>query len=331
MIADELGLNVSTVSRVLNAPGQDAHLWAAPDTEQRIREAAKRLNYAPNPYAASLRTSRSNLVGVIVPRLQDFVLATVYEGIEEAAIENGLAAFVTNSLNKLENQRARANMMLQRRVDGLIFGDARLDDPFLDELAGRGFPFVLVSRHAGTHISVTCDDYAGGRLVAEHLLATGRRDVAIIAGLPFASTAQDRTRGAVEVFREAGLAIPDSRIVFGEFDAAGGRAAAEKILESGPVPDAIFAANDFAAFGALGVLRDHGLRIPTDVALVGYNDIPLAAEASVPLTTVRSPMHLMGRRSLEKLHDLLRGEVVTSERLPPELIVRESSAPGSAG
>ena len=105
MIADELGLNVSTVSRVLNAPEQDAHLWAAPETEQRIREAARRLDYAPNPYAASLRTSRSNLVGVIVPRLQDFVLATVYEGIEEAAIEKGRATFVTNSLNKLENQR----------------------------------------------------------------------------------------------------------------------------------------------------------------------------------------------------------------------------------
>lgn len=325
MIADELGLNVSTVSRVLNAPEQDAHLWAAPETEQRIREAARRLDYAPNPYAASLRTSRSNLVGVIVPRLQDFVLATVYEGIEEAAIEKGLATFVTNSLNKLENQRARANWMLQRRVDGLIFGDARLDDPYLDELAGRSIPFVLVSRHSSTHVAVTCDDYVGGRLVGEHLLGRGRRDVAILAGLPFASTAQDRTRGVVDVFREAGLAIPESRIVFGEFDAPGGRAAAEKMLRSGPVPDAIFATNDFAAFGALGVLRDRGLHVPTDVALVGYNDIPLAAEASVPLTTVRSPMHLMGRRALEKLHDLMRGEVVASEQLPPELVVRESS------
>ena len=168
-MAEELGLNVSTVSRVLNSPGSDAGPWASPETADRIRELARRLSYAPNPQAASLRTARSNFVGVIVPRLQDFVLATIYEGIEEAATERGLSAFVTNSLDVPENQRARAGMMLKRRVDGLIFGDAHLDDPFLDELTERGVSFVLVSRHASTHIAVTCDDYVGGRLVAEHL------------------------------------------------------------------------------------------------------------------------------------------------------------------
>ena len=266
-----------------------------------------------------------------MPRLQDFVLATIYEGIEEAATERGLSAFVTNSLDVPENQRARAGMMLKRRVDGLIFGDAHLDDPFLDELTERGVSFVLVSRHASTHIAVTCDDYVGGRLVAEHLLATGRRDVAILAGLPFASTAQDRTRGVVDVYSEAGIQIPDTRIVFGEFDAAGGRAATETVLASDTVPDAIFATNDFAAFGAAGVLRDHNLHIPSDIALVGYNDTPLAAETLVPLTTVRSPMHQMGRRALEKLHDQMNGKPTVSERLRPELIVRDSSGPASAG
>lgn len=216
-------------------------------------------------------------------------------------------------------------MMLERRVGGLIFGDAHLDEPFLDEVKGQGVPLVLVSRHAGDHVSATCNDYLGGRLVAEHLLAVGRRDVAVLAGLPFASTARDRTRGLTDVFREAGIDVPQSRIVHGPFDAAGGRAAAEEILAAGNYPDAIFATNDFAAIGALGALRDHGLAVPDDVALVGYNDTPLAAEMPVPLTTVRSPIHEMGRRALELLTAVMEGRTPESVRLDPELVVRAST------
>lgn len=324
MIAEDLGVHLSTVSRVLNSSG-DVSRWASQETADRIRERARELNYHPNPYATSLRTTRSSLVGVIVPRLQDYVLATMYEGIDEAAIENGLSTFVTNSLDVPENQRARTSMMLNRRVAGIIFGDAHLDDTFLNELASRDVPFVLVNRHAGDHISATCDDYLGGRLVAEHLLSTGRRDLAILAGQPFASTAQDRTRGAVDVFREAGIEIPSNRIVFGEFDAAGGRASTERLLAGGPAPDSIFATNDFAAIAALGVLRDRGLQVPTDVAVVGYNDTPLAAELPIPLTTVRSPMHAIGRRGLELLMGVIQGDDVRSEQLRPELIVRTST------
>ena len=328
MIADELGIHASTVSRVLNSVDADASKWAAAGTAQRIRKLAKERGYHPNVYAANLRTARSNLVGVIVPRLQDYVLATVYEGIEEAAIENGLSTFVTNSLDRDENRRARTAMMLERRVGGLIFGDAHHNDPFLDEIAAQGIPFILVSRHTGTHVSVTGNDYAGGRLVGEHLLSIGRRNVAILAGLAFTSTSQDRTRGVTDVFREANIEIPAQRIVHSAFDAAGGRAAADELLRSGPYPDAIFATNDFAAIGALGSLRDHRLTVPDDVVLVGYNDTPLAAELPVPLSTVRSPMHQMGRRALELLADRMAGRSVGSESLEPELIVRASSQLG---
>lgn len=325
MIAQETGVHASTVSRVLNAPEKDSSRWAAPETAQLIRDTARKRGYHLNIYASNLRTSRSNLVGVIVPRLQDFVLATIYEGIEEAAIENGLSTFVTNSLDREENRRARTEMMLERRVGGLIFGDAHLSDPFLNEISSQGIPLVLVSRHTGAHAAVTCDDYLGGRLVAKHLIATGRRDVAIVAGLPFASTARDRTQGVRDVFAESGLHVSDSRVVYGGFDAAAGREATEAILNTMPYPDAIFATNDFAAIGALGVLRDHGLRLPDDVAVVGYNDTPLAAEMMVPLTTVRSPMHEMGRHALELLIAVMGGDPVASVQLKPELVVRQSS------
>jgi LacI family transcriptional regulator len=324
MIADEVGVSVSTVSRVLNADGEDAQRWASAQTVARIKECATSWAYRPHPHAAGLRTARSGLVGVLVPRLQDFVLATIYEGIEEAATAHGYSTFVTNSLDDPANKASRTEMMLQRRVEGMIFGDAHHDDPLLADVAARGVPFVLVSRRSGDYLSVTCDDLLGGQLVGRRLLDAGRKDLAVLAGLPFASTAIERTQGAVDAFAEAGLRVPPERIAWGPFDAAGGREAAEKRLAAEPYPDAIFATNDFAAIGALGVLRDRGLRVPDDIALIGYNDTPIAAELPTPLTTVHSPMHQMGRHGIELLIDVLGGGRPRSERLSPTLVVRES-------
>nr|WP_238419988.1 LacI family DNA-binding transcriptional regulator [Gordonia sp. 'Campus'] len=325
MIATELGVSPSTVSRVLNTPGDAALRWGSSDTVARIRAFAADHDYSPNPQASSLRTRRSGLIGVLVPRLQDYVLATIYEGIEEAAYESGLSTFVTNSLDKPENQRARTRMMIDRRVDGLIYGDAHLDHHFLDEIHSQGIKFALVSRTAGDYPSATVNDVEGGRLVGEHLIETGRRDVAVLAGWEFASTARDRTNGIVATYADHGIEIPDDRIVYSGFDPAGGRAAVDRLLATGSVPDAIFATNDFAAIGAFGALRDRGIRVPDDVALVGYNDTPIAAGGAVPLTTIRSPMHEMGRRAVGLLMEVLAGRTPESVVLEPELIVRSSS------
>jgi LacI family transcriptional regulator len=324
-IADELGVSPSTVSRVLATPGADALRWGSAETVARIRAFAAEHGYSPNPQASSLRTRRSGLIGVLVPRLQDYVLATIYEGIEEAASEAGLSTFVTNSRDRAENQRTRTRMMIDRRVDGLIYGDAHLDHAFLDEVHAQGIRFALVSRTAGDYPSATVDDHKGGRLVGQHLADTGRRDVAVLAGLEFASTARNRTGGCVAALRDNGIDVAAERIVYSGFDPAGGRAAIERILASGPVPDAIFATNDFAAIGAFGVLRDRGIRVPDDVALVGYNDTPLAEGGAVPLTTIRSPMHEMGRRAVGLLLEVLAGRTPESVVLEPELVVRSSS------
>lgn len=324
-IADIAGVSVATVSRVLSAKEGEATRWASPDKVREILQIAQDHGYRRNPQAASLRTQRSGLIGVIVPRLQDFVLATIYEGIDEAATEHGLATLVTNSLDEVDRQRAKTLTLLDRRVDGIIYGDAHLDDPFLDELRPQHVPFVLTSRRKPPHISVTCDDYLGGRLIGEHLLELGRTEVAILAGLEFASTAQDRSRGLIDRLAEAGIDVPPDRLLYRGFDAAGGRRAMTELLDAGHVPDAVFAANDFAAIGALGVLRERGLGVPDDVALVGYNDTPLAESVGIPLTTVRSPMHQMGRRATETLLDVLEGRTPNSSMLTPTLLVRTST------
>jgi LacI family transcriptional regulator len=147
----------------------------------------------------------------------------------------------------------------------------------------------------------------------------------VIAGEPYASTGIDRTAGFVETYAAAGLPLPPERIVQTPFDASGGRLGAEKLLAQQEIPTAIFAVNDFAAIGAIGAVRDHGLQVGTDIAIVGFNDTPLAAELPVPLTTVRSPMHEMGYRGLNLLVRLMHGEQVESERLAPQFLVRASS------
>lgn len=326
-IAQSAGVDVSTVSRVLNGSPDDAERAASRETAEKIRKWAARLNYRPNPHATSLRTQRSNLVGVVVPRLSDIVLATIYEGIEDAASRRGMTTFVMNSHDQSAERRERTELALSRRVDGLVFGDADIDGAFLDEIAGRNIPFVLVSRHAGQHPAVTCDDYRGGRLVAEHFLELGHTRVGVIAGEPYASTGIDRTAGFLDRFREAGIRVPSSRVIHSRFDPAGGRTAATRLLRARTRPTAIFAVNDFAAIGATGALRDEGLRLGTDIAIAGFNDTPLAAELPIPLTSVHSPMHEMGARAFELLTRILSGGPAQSERLTPTLMVRASTDP----
>lgn len=328
-VAALAGVHVSTASRVL-APSLPAGVRAASvGTSETIRRIAKELGFTPNPHASGLRTSRSHAVGVLVPHLTDIVLATIYEGLDEAARERGYQTFVANSRDD-PAQRADAIAMLStRRVDGLVLGDARLDDDVLASLTQAGTPFVLVSRRSGEHPSVTCDDEHGGRLAAEHLLALGHVDVAIVAGQPYASTAVDRCAGFLQAFAEAGHPLPAAQVVTSGFDVAGGREAADDLLNRPDRPSAIFAVNDFAAIGVLGAVRAAGLRAGRDVAVVGYNDTPLAGQLPTPLTSVSSPMRQLGRLALEMVLRRINGEVVGSRRLAPELHVRESSDPNA--
>jgi LacI family transcriptional regulator len=326
-LARELGVHPSTVSRVLHSGSDVAKGAASTATAERVRELARKLGYSPDPQAASLRTRQTRLLGVIVPRLSDLVLAIMYEGIDEAAAELGYSTFVMNSRDNPEEQRRKIDLMLARRVDGLIIGDARLDGSLLQELTARKVPFVLMNRRVPGYPSATCDDVLGGELVAEHLWDKGHRHVAVIAGEPYASTAVDRSSGFLSRWRSLGGVISDDDVVWSTFDTAGGRQAAEKILSrSKPHPSALFAVNDFAAIGAMGVLRSHGLTVGQDVAVVGYNDTSLAAELPIPLTSVHSPMLDIGRAAVQLIQGVLNGEKPEPARLRPTLRVRESSA-----
>jgi LacI family transcriptional regulator len=297
------------------------------ERDLQIAAIAQNLGYVPNPNAASLTTKRSQSVGVLVPQLTDVVLSRIYDAIEAAANAAGLETFVANTHDEPSEQRRRIVALSGRSVDGLIIGDARLDDDGLQELTSRRVPVVLVSRRYRGLLSSTLDDVAGGRIVAEHLADLGHTRVGIISGPTWTSTGIDRRDGFLDVFRKRGIDVPDELVEMGGFDVAFGRQAADRLFALHEPPTAIFAANDDAAVGVLGALRDRQLEPGRDVALVGFNDIPICRELTVPLSSVRSDHAEIGRRAIQILLAAMHGLPVSSSLLQPELVVRESSGP----
>jgi LacI family transcriptional regulator len=324
-IARTVGVHVSTVSRALS-PDERARNSVAPVTAAQIRAAAEALDYRPNLAGAALRTGRSRLLGVLVPRLTDIVLAGAYEGIDRAAAEAGYFTFVSNTEDDLHLQRDRVRKTLDRGVDGLLLADARSDSDLYRELRDQGVPLVLFYRRLPDFVSVTVDDVEGGRLVAEHLCDAGHTDLAVVGGPRHASTARDRCAGFLEECARRGVEVPAERVLHSGFGVEDGRAAAERLLAQRPWPSAVFAVNDFAAIGAMGAIRDAGLETGRDIALVGYNDVPLAAELPIPLSSVRVPLHEVGERAVATMLDLLAGGSPASIRLAPTLQVRGSSS-----
>ncbi|MCD5974824.1 LacI family DNA-binding transcriptional regulator [Pseudomonas quasicaspiana] len=324
-IAQQLNVHVSTVSRVLNGTLDHAGRAASKDTIERIRALAASLDYQPNTHARTLKTRHSREIAILVPRLSDLVLATVYEGIDETASARRYTSFVANTFDRPERQRELAERALARNVEGLIISDVHCtpEPGFLEELAERHVPFVLVSRRRGQHCSVTSDDEMGGRLAAEHLFAQGHTNVAVIAGEVHSSNSSERTASFVDYYRERGIDIAPKYIVPGQFDSQVGFSTGEYLLSLPQPPTAIFAVNDFLAIGLFGALRNRGLVAGRDIAVIGYNDTPLAAH--LQLTSISTSMHAQGVRAVETLLQRIAGEPVQSHRFPAVLIVRDSS------
>jgi LacI family transcriptional regulator len=322
-VAKRAGVHVSTVSRALSS---DPRIGA--ETVDRIRLLADEMGYEPDPAAAALRTGRSGVLGVLVPRVSDYVLATIYEGIDSRATERGYNTFVSNTNDDPLRRREKLNDLLLRRVEGVVLGDARLDgDELVGILSKRGVPYVLANRRLRGHPSVTTDDVLGGRLAASHLLELGHENVGIIAGPSYVSTCAERTHGFVSQFRSAGMGLDEGRIINSGTDAVGGYEAGSALLAGNPGMTAIFAINDFAAIGAMGAVREFGKVPGRDVAVVGYNDVPLSSYLPVPLTSVSSPMFQMGQEAMTLLFDLMAGREAESILLTPHLVARASTVP----
>lgn len=321
-IAKRAGVHVSTVSRALRPKTRGVSSANA----ARIRALAEEMGYQPDTAAAALRTGRSKMISMVVPYVTDFVLARIFEGVDQRASELGYHTLVSSTYDNPELRLAQLDEFQARRAEGIVVADARLDgDDLIQILRRKKLPYVLVNRRLRGHPSVTLDDVLGGRLAADHLHGLGHTQVGVVAGPDYASTCVERTHGFVQRFLSAGIDVPQTQVVTSRADAEAGYGATRRILESNPKVTAIFAINDFSAIGAMGAARELG-RVPgNDIAIVGYNDIPLARFLPVPLTSVTSPMLDMGLQGMVMLQTIIAGSEPEPVCLAPTLSARAST------
>jgi LacI family transcriptional regulator len=322
-VAEAAGVHRSTASRALN-PLETKRV--GDQTVSRVRMVAEQLGYEPHPWARSLRTNRTLTIGLLIPRLTDVVLAGMFEAAADRAREHGYQAVTVSTGEQEGVSRQLVEGLLDRRVDGLILATATLEDPLADELKEQGVPFVLMNRSSRDHLVVRGDDALGGYLATKHLLAQGHDRIGFIAGALQTSTSHSRLEGYRRAHDGAGLAVDPALIVPSSFGIDGGIAAAGQLLSLDDPPTAIFAVNDATAIGAIATIRDLGLTVPTDLAMVGYNNTDVGQALNVPLSSVAIPLQQMGRLAVDMLMARLAGDEPESIVLPPRLIVRASSS-----
>jgi LacI family transcriptional regulator len=327
-VAARAGVSVGTVSNVLNRPQ-----LVAPATRERVQQAIAALGFVRNESARQLRAGRSRTLGLVVLDVSNPFFTDVARGVEDAVTEAGLAVILCNSDQRVERERGYLDLLEEQRVQGILITPVAGVSQRLQQLRRRGTPVVLVDRWAATpnQCSVSVDDVQGGELAATHLVGQGHRRIAFVGG-PFGiKQVQDRYDGARRVVEAGGLPAPALTVVeTPALNFAAGRAAGAEIAGM-PLrrrPTAAFCANDLVALGLLQEMTRRRLRVPGDLAIVGYDDIDFAAAAAVPLSSVRQPRDQLGRAAAELLLEETAEHRAHSHRqlvFAPELVVRDSS------
>lgn len=325
-VAAAAGVSVGTVSNVLNQPER-----VSARTIERVQSVIQELGFVRNDAARQLRAGRSRSIGLVVPDIGNPFFAEVVRGAEDRAADAGMTVLLGNSDERDERQVAHLELFQEQRVNGVLLTPASDDLSAVHRFAAGGMPVILVDREVeeGLLPSVSVDDVEGGRLAAEHLLSGGRRRLAFVGGPQSVHQVADRLRGVkaavaahpdvtLEIFEQSALTVLQGR--------AAGEAIAARSAESRP--DAVFAANDLLAVGLLQAFSfGSTIRVPQDIAMVGYDDIDFASATVVPLSSVRQPARLLGWTGVDLLLKELEGvEHDRRVRFQPELVVRESSA-----
>jgi LacI family transcriptional regulator len=306
-----------------------------PATRERILAAADRLGYRPSALARSLRLQRTLTLGMLVPDITNPFFSSIIKGAEDAALERGYNLILCNSEDDPAREAAYLRVLRERQVDGLLIASSQMADDTIDELREEDFPFVLLNRagQSAGDLAVVVDNRAAALGVVAHLAGLGHRRVGHIAGPRNTSTGADRREGYRAGIRAHGLADEPGLVVEADaFSEEAGNRALGIMLAGTARPTAVFAANDLIAIGMLQRLRGIGARVPGDLSIVGFNDIPLAGLLEPALTTVRVPQLEMGAVGAHLLIDRLEGRPIGDVRrtLPTELVIRASTAAPSA-
>ena len=325
-IADRAEVSIATVSRVFNGSPR-----VSPRTRERVLGVARALNYQPNVSAQSLARQSTSLVAAVIPFLTNYFYMEVLRGMQDALAESDFDLLVYSAQQPKEIDRQLDRALRKGLTEGLLLLSTPLSDEHADLLAASDQPVGLIdAQHAGFD-SVTVDNVEGGYKATRHLIACGRQRIAFIGLLPEAQPVMHRREGYERALREVGRLVDPALMVTGPYQPRGsseegGYKAMMELLETDVRPDAVFAASDVQAVGALHALRKAGLRVPGDVALVGFDDVKLSQY--VGLTTLRQPMYEMGHLGIEKLLCRIEepGRPPSPDVFMPCLIERRSTA-----
>lgn len=301
-VAHEAGVSPATVSRVLN---NSANVSA--DTRARVEKAIRILRYQPNRVARRLRTQdrSSKLIGLVVPDIQNPFYVEVVRGVEDRAYANHYAVLMCNFAQDEAKERLYLDIMRSESVDGLIVAPAHQRDRKVVDLARSGLPIVCVDRGLkGVDVDVVVvDNRRGAREAVEHLLEIGHRRIAYVAGLPQIPSTMERLEGYEDALAARGIEKDEALVRYGDSKHESGRRLTRELLDLADPPSALFTGNNLITLGALETIHGRGLRIPEDVAIVGFDDMYWSISLNPPLTAVAQPGHEIGRRAADMLFE----------------------------
>jgi LacI family transcriptional regulator len=324
-VAKRAHVSTMTVSRVINRSG-----YISAETRARVERAIVELGYVPNSLARSLRFKQTKTLALILTDITNPFFTTVARGVEDVASENGFNVIFCNTDESPVEEAEQLNILAQKQTDGVLLVPARSSAEPVEFLQRQGVPVVVLDRRVpgGGVDVVRCDSEQGAYDLVRLLLSLGHRRIAVLAGPQGVSTAADRVAGYRRALAEAGLAEDPRLVYFDEYTQTGGQRMTEQALAVQPQPTALFAANNFIAIGVYHFLRQSGLRVPEDIALVAFDDLPAAIVMDPFLTVAAQPAYAMGQRATELLLDRLAGRAPAGHQeivLPIELIIRRSS------
>lgn len=327
-VAQRAGVSIGTVSNVVNRP----HVVSSA-TRSRVLSVIQELGYVRDESARQLRAGRSNTIALLVLDLGNPFFVDVARGAEQAAHKHGLNVITCNSGQHVETEESYLAMLAEHRVRGVLLSPVDTSGASLERFRTSGTPYVFVDRGVPNHeaCSVSVDDVAGGTLAAQHLVQTGHTHIAFVNGPALLAQCRDREEGVRAALADA--PSPERQLSVLEapaLDVTSGRDAGARLLGLSPLPTAVFCANDLLALGVLQALVSAGVRVPDEIAIVGYDDIEFAGAAAVPLTSVRQPAMRLGETAAELLiaetsHDSTTAHEHQTVVFTPELVVREST------
>jgi len=324
-VAKRAGVAPITVSRCINNSG-----YVSPETRARVEAAVAELGFVPNRLASGLRSKRRNTLALVLTDITNPYFTTIARGVEDTASEAGYAVIFGNTDESPAKEKMYLQMLLEQRVDGILLVPALSERDSVAFIKKQGTPIVVLDRRVPNLRTdvVRCDSEEGAYQLTRLLLELGHRDIAILNGPAGVSTADDRLKGYRKALDEAGVAKQAVREFQGEFRQESGIEMTHRALAAAPRPTALFASNNFIAFGALKALQELGLRVPEDMAVVGFDDLPSALVTFPFLTVAAQPAYEMGKAATEILLKRLSGEASNRYRelvLPAEIVIRQSS------